>query len=497
MFITQNTTVLGGRGFSVGGGGGVLKTASGYPLTLKKTLAKPMESVTVYGNTGGVGERINLFNPADTSGWGKNLEDDGTEVSTGNIAYSGLIAVQPDTLYTFTAHTGGVQMYQRVHAYDENGNWIKMLTRITALANRTVTNVARTTASTRFVRVTIQRQYTNIMVLEGSYSPTTIPRYMSYSTHQIPILLSDGTENKTINLYSDAALGANDSLTVNPKTQTAMRGSTNVKALQDWTQDFTIPKADEVTVTAGTTVQPEKLGVGYMSKDKAWRIYGANGGVGDETVNKIDSSPSLPITLNNVRYAYDSSTDMYSVSGKASANTSRAIGSISTPQANTNYTYLVIPESGYSYPPVYIWDTNSQTNLLSFSTEAIRTFTTLNSVTTVAVGVRIPSGATANYKFKILLVKGAYTPATMPPYEPYGYKIPVQMTTAQDTNTVKIYTDAPLGDGDVLTVNPRQSAMRNDTDVTDMQDWTQSWKVPKGVTGVTVDTTVQPSKFEI
>ena len=55
MFITN--TVLGGRGFSVPSGEkAYIRTASGYPLTLTKTLAKPPESITVHGNEGGVGD---------------------------------------------------------------------------------------------------------------------------------------------------------------------------------------------------------------------------------------------------------------------------------------------------------------------------------------------------------------------------------------------------------------------------------------------------------
>ena len=44
----------------------------------------------------------------------------------------------------------------------------------------------------------------------------------------------------------------------------------------------------------------------------------------------------------------------------------------------------------------------------------------------------------------IQIVEGSYTAETMPPYEPYGYKIPVEVSGNGDTQTFNIYTDKPL-----------------------------------------------------
>ena len=51
----------------------------------------------------------------------------------------------------------------------------------------------------------------------------------------------------------------------------------------------------------------------------------------------------------------------------------------------------------------------------------------------------------ANGTYWVMLVEGSYTNSTMPPYEPYGYKIPVKLTSdSGDTQTINVFTDKPL-----------------------------------------------------
>ena len=106
-------------------------------------------------------------------------------------------------------------------------------------------------------------------------------------TH-IRITASSSSRNKVLLVKSPVALDyfendelICDELAVSAKSLTAERVqrvtangiispiTTDVVALQDWDgQDWKIPKADEVTVTAGTTVAPSSMDIAYYSSVK-------------------------------------------------------------------------------------------------------------------------------------------------------------------------------------------------------------------------------------
>ena len=108
-----------------------------------------------------------------------------------------------------------------------------------------------------YMRFTVPYGATDIML---NYGSTVLPYYVPYMTP------------KTYNLYIDAVLDDGDTLTISPKAQTAVRTSgltpVDVKGLQDWAQDWKLPKANNLMVTADTTVEPDSIEIQYWSKAK-------------------------------------------------------------------------------------------------------------------------------------------------------------------------------------------------------------------------------------
>lgn len=486
---------------------GYLKYATGYPLTLTKTLAKPPESVAVYGAEGGVGDKTaNLFNknerpvrtqtitqviPTDTGIIVRTTASGASSWVIYIIGKTADIAGKMITLRTAndTPIAGGEFMTCDAQGLNQaNSQYYGKQTE----ARYTVpTSGYQEYVAFRFNALTTPSD-TRIDDIRVYMGTSNLP-YEPYG-YKIPILISSGTENKTINLYSDTDLVDGEFLTVNPKAKTAtLTDGTSVAALQDWTQDFAIPKADSLTVTAGTTVEPDKLGIAYMSKNKVWRIYGASGGVGDRTANLFDIS-TLNIGTPDSAESLTVENDTFSFTKKKTAVDSFVYVTIHLPAG----TYMLAGSSSAEGQTTgfVVWSVSKRTFILNMASSGLNHTFTLDTEDNCQIrfytAYRAPVGTVATFR-NVRLNVGSSTL----PYEPYGYKIPVLLTTSQDTDTVKIYADASLGDGDVLTVNPKQSAMRNDTDVSGLQDWSQDWKVPKGVTGVTVDTTVQPSKFEV
>lgn len=133
---------------------------------------------------------------------------------------------------------------------------------------------------------------------------------------------------------------------------------------------------------------------------------------------------------------------------------------------------------------------------------------------------------------EIMLIKGEYTSDTMPAYEPYGYKIPVNMESERTTYSYNLYTtgaDSTSEDGvkhaagglfavnkipDTLTVNPvkqtaiieRHSKAENGEvvyaettteDVSSIQAWDKIPKLDKGEIVINVGTEVKPDKITV
>lgn len=69
---------------------------------------------------------------------------------------------------------------------------------------------------------------------------------------------------------------------------------------------------------------------------------------------------------------------------------------------------------------------------------------TLRTVS-ITEAIELHEAEFASGQYWVMLVEGSYTTDTMPPYEPYGYKIPVKFTSDNgDTQTINVFTDKPL-----------------------------------------------------
>lgn len=232
---------------------GYLRTATGYPITLYATMPDKPKSLTVYGNAGGVGGMtVNLFDAsACVSGV---LSSSGNVTSNSSYVTSDYIPCIANQYYSYNF---AITYPIRVCYYNSSKGFLSQVTNQSARA-------LITPANTAYIRVSVAASFADsAMVVMGRYTAETMPPYEPYR-YKIPILAG----NKTINLYSDVQLGTGDSLTVDPEAETAVRGNTDISALQDWTQDMTLPAANELSVTAGTEVEPGSIEVEYWSKER-------------------------------------------------------------------------------------------------------------------------------------------------------------------------------------------------------------------------------------
>lgn len=262
---------------------GYLKYASGYPLTLTKTLSKPPESFTVSGNTGGVGDKtVNLFDKRELE-YIQYEQSQKTYYSSPTSITSGYIPFDINSTYTwwYEFNDNPRSNLNYIVGYDENFNFVSRGPSAPGVGYYQFTNSNITIGEPSKIKyIRICRSYTTaaaarvaangkIILVKGAYSEAQMKSRYKPCGYEIPIIISDGTTNKTINLYSDSALGVDESLTVNPKAHEATKhDDTSVAGLQNWEQDFTLPKTDSLTVTAGTTVVPGSMQLAYWSSRK-------------------------------------------------------------------------------------------------------------------------------------------------------------------------------------------------------------------------------------
>ena len=264
-----------------------IKTAYGaLPLTLTKTLAKPPESITVFGNSGGVGDydstkqaykipiilsdgtaskMINLYSDAELQSYtahnllygatwhnGYMLNQEGTEQrSAAHKTTKDYIPIEPSTYYYLQYDVQVAFRRPCMYRYDaETDTYV--CTRY-VYNNAPQTMLIHTTDQETHIRVTAANADNRVLLVKS------------------PVALDYFANDRLIC----------DELAVSAKSRTAERVqrvtangiispiTTDVAALQDWDgQDWKIPKADEVTVTAGTEREPEGMEIVYRSRKK-------------------------------------------------------------------------------------------------------------------------------------------------------------------------------------------------------------------------------------
>lgn len=94
----------------------------------------------------------NLFDGENITS-GKYIGDDGSIGNDNPSGYTDLITVTPNTTYTFSALSGGGGR-KRIHAYDSNGNWIRLLGSVLAPSRGTAMSLTVTTPSNaKYIRL--------------------------------------------------------------------------------------------------------------------------------------------------------------------------------------------------------------------------------------------------------------------------------------------------------------------------------------------------------
>ena len=284
MFATPNMTVLGGRGFSVGGGEEVLKTAAGYPVTLEKTSAKPPESITVFGNSGGVGDydstkqayRIPIILSDGTASKTINLYSDAGLLSytAHNLMYGASWVMGELLMLDGSTTTGG--------AHQTTNNYIKVEPSTTYYLRYSLYVDWRRPSAYRYDAETGKYVFTRNF---HNSSPNELMLYTAANETHIRIT-AHKDDNKVLLVKSPIALDyfANDmliydELAVSAKSRTAERvqrvtangiispKTTDVAALQDFVgQDWKLPKSRSLNVTAGTTAAPGSMEIAYYGK---------------------------------------------------------------------------------------------------------------------------------------------------------------------------------------------------------------------------------------
>ncbi|MBQ3428026.1 MAG: hypothetical protein IJH37_12945 [Clostridia bacterium] len=203
MFVIGNNA-LGEGGFVPPANTGDILTATGYPATLIKTLKKKIESITVYGAEGGVGDKmINLFNPNGFKITTANINSDGY-INRGTGA-TFEIEIEANTQYTFVASKKIASLggYYFSYGFSENrhtaaGDGIALypferLSSNVFLDKRTV--VVTSPANANYLYVVIGNDRTGdtydkkFMLVEGSYTDSDAPDYEPCG-YRIPIIVS-------------------------------------------------------------------------------------------------------------------------------------------------------------------------------------------------------------------------------------------------------------------------------------------------------------------
>lgn len=488
MFVTQNTTVLGGRGFSVGGSQGYLKYASGYPLTLTKTLAKPMESITIYGNTvdgKGVGERTsNLCSNMDIaySTYNNYNISNGTLIVLGSTLMGFICKVNSNTRYTYafynnTQFSSMPQMRVREYA-DIPTNWSDnfVIQSVNMNFNNSIgTKIVSFTTSgeTSYVIVGIYASNSlflnRFQLVEGEYTAESLPEFEPYG-YKIPILINPPVlpsgytkleyiataSSESLNAYIDTGVYANPNLRVNAEVE------------------FIEVKANASIFRSGVNFW---AGV-YVTGDKRWG-YTYKDDSGNFTALSNFSAPQT-----GIRYTID-----FDGKQKILKINNSSITIQRSPATKTcSKTLPLLGGIGGDGVSVYSDFYGKLYNCMIYDNDVlVRNFIPAKRNSDGVVGMY----DTVNGVFYTNAGTGSFIA---------GAEIP--------NKTINLYSDAALNEGDYLTVDPKhKTATRGEntgtdtwttTDVSSLQDFEQDWKIPKAEElTVSADTEVEPSSMEI
>lgn len=153
---------------------------AGNPVILPVSVGTP-EKLTVTGK--------NLYNLTTRTN-GYYIDANGNILpGSGTYCYSELIPVKPNTTYTFSG-VSKVTNTRRLHAYDNEGNWISQIDYKDVNINNPYTLTGTTPANAAYIRISLPQVDMNIQVEEGT-RPTQYEDYMNINC-SVEDLLSVG-----------------------------------------------------------------------------------------------------------------------------------------------------------------------------------------------------------------------------------------------------------------------------------------------------------------
>lgn len=198
------------------------------------------------------------------------------------------------------------------------------------------------------------------------------------------------------------------------------------------------------------------------SKLFSWYIEGP---CGDETANLYDIA-----TVKSGYYVRAGNTSSTSPLGSEVSNGTFSCSDYIEVEPNEKYTVNYPRISSASGAGAVFFDSskNAVSGIPLDQQTKVYVFTVPSDCTYIRLSWRNEDGN------EVMFVKGEYTAATIPPYEPSGmYKIPI----SSNSNKTTIYLDAPLGEGEKL------YSVNIDTEIT----------TDIGENTLTVDTTDTPN----
>ena len=238
----------------------VIRTVSGYPLTLTDCAEGNLLDYVIYGNNNGVGD--NTINLCDISNWNfiasasnyiKSV-DGKLYVRGGPVNINSSInivqffkSLKPNTTYTLLCDVpSGATGISQIRAFVND----TIVFRIYPASGVGVFTTPNQETLDGITKMYIYGGYTdadyveNFMVVEGSYTSSTRPEYEPYG-YKIPLIVTNNGTSTTINIYLDEPLEITDSIDYSESgTDVPISAGTNV-------------------ITVGTSVEPSNMKATY------------------------------------------------------------------------------------------------------------------------------------------------------------------------------------------------------------------------------------------
>ncbi len=212
-------------------------------------------------------------------------------------------------------------------------------------------------------------------------------------------------------------------------------------------------------------------------------IEGADGGVGDRTINLSRVTRRSTFTAPMYREYYDDGT--ITLTGTSENNVSVGTNPI-TAETDETYTFVAFFEKTTGLVACQVYDSTAENYHAAYKVYPIDSLGRV--ILNVAPGkdhiisFLVKVSGTVEVDYRCMAIEGTFTPDTAPTeYIPYGYQIPIVISSGDDTQTFNVYLDNPLSSGETYTVSDEDKLP----------------VLPRGDVTITADTSVEPSSITV